>query len=81
MRLDWLSTFVLFVGTLVFGVNLLDSFLRGLSVQQVNRLVWTPRHDRVRAVPGLQATSRSPRSATGPCPACARAASAGGSWP
>ncbi|MFE3606834.1 hypothetical protein [Streptomyces goshikiensis] len=42
MRLDWLSTFVLFVGTLVFGVNLLDSFLRGLSVQQVNRLVWTP---------------------------------------
>ncbi|MFE3995959.1 hypothetical protein ACFXPW_30305 [Streptomyces goshikiensis] len=42
MRLDWLSTFVLFAGTLVFGVNLLDSFLRGLSVQQVNRLVWTP---------------------------------------
>ena len=35
MRVDWLSTFVLFV-------NLLDSFLRGLSVQQVNRLIWVP---------------------------------------
>ncbi|WP_030319951.1 hypothetical protein [Streptomyces flavochromogenes] len=42
MRLDWLSTFVLFAGTLVFGVNLLDSFLQGLSVQQINRLIWTP---------------------------------------
>ncbi|MET7744599.1 hypothetical protein [Streptomyces sp. NPDC005385] len=41
-RIDWLSTFVLFVGTLVFGVNLLDSLLRGLSVQQVNRLIWAP---------------------------------------
>lgn len=41
-RADWLSTFVLFAGTLVFGVNLLDSFLQGLSVQQVNRLIWTP---------------------------------------
>jgi hypothetical protein len=41
-RLDWLSTFVLFTGTLVFGVNLVDSFLQGLSVQQVNRLIWTP---------------------------------------
>ncbi|KOU88624.1 NADH-ubiquinone oxidoreductase [Streptomyces sp. XY58] len=42
MRLDWLSTFVLFVGTLVFGVNLLDSFLQGLTAQQTNRLIWTP---------------------------------------
>ncbi|MFE9742192.1 hypothetical protein [Streptomyces sp. NPDC006477] len=42
MRLDWLSTFVLFVGTLVFAVNLLDSFLQGLTVQQINRLIWTP---------------------------------------
>ncbi|MEU9106219.1 hypothetical protein AB0D54_18050 [Streptomyces xanthophaeus] len=42
MRLDWLTTFVLFAGTLVFGVNLLDSFLQGLSVQQTNRLIWTP---------------------------------------
>ncbi len=42
MRLDWLSTFVLFAGTLVFGINLLDSFLQGLTTQQTNRLIWTP---------------------------------------
>ncbi|MCX4751134.1 hypothetical protein OG455_37480 [Kitasatospora sp. NBC_01287] len=42
MRIGWLSTFVLFTGTLVFGVNLLDSFLQGLTAQQVNRLIWTP---------------------------------------
>lgn len=42
LQIDWLSTFVLFAGTLVFGVNLLDSFLKGLSSQQVNRLIWTP---------------------------------------
>ncbi len=42
LQIDWLSTFVLLAGTLVFGVNLLDSFIQGLSVQQVNRLIWTP---------------------------------------
>ncbi|MFE2059147.1 hypothetical protein ACFQ6U_34035 [Streptomyces sp. NPDC056465] len=41
-RIDWLSTFVLFVGTLVFGINLLGSLLQGLSAQQVDRLVWAP---------------------------------------
>ncbi|MXM65735.1 hypothetical protein GR925_20345 [Streptomyces sp. HUCO-GS316] len=41
-RVDWLSTFVLFAGTLVFAVDLLDSFLQGLSVQQINRLIWAP---------------------------------------
>jgi len=41
-RVDWLSTFVLFAGTLVFAVDLLDSFLQGLSVQQTNRLIWAP---------------------------------------
>ncbi|MER6788488.1 hypothetical protein ABT330_28410 [Streptomyces sp. NPDC000658] len=41
-RVDWLSTFVLFAGTLVFAVDLLDSFRQGLSVQQVNRLIWAP---------------------------------------
>ncbi|MGW7422257.1 hypothetical protein ACWGJB_19695 [Streptomyces sp. NPDC054813] len=41
-RIDWLSTFVLFAGTLVFGINLLDSFLHGLSVRQTNRLIWAP---------------------------------------
>jgi hypothetical protein len=42
MRIAWLSTFVLFAGTLVFGINLLDSFLQGLSTQQTNRLIWAP---------------------------------------
>ncbi|MEV6208260.1 hypothetical protein [Kitasatospora sp. NPDC051914] len=42
MRVDWLSAFVLFAGTLVFAVNLIDSFMQGLSVQQVNRLIWAP---------------------------------------
>ncbi|MFF4583278.1 hypothetical protein ACFY15_33640 [Streptomyces sp. NPDC001373] len=42
MRVAWLSAFLLFAGTLVFGVNLLNSFLQGLSIQQTNRLIWTP---------------------------------------
>ncbi|MFC4506848.1 MULTISPECIES: hypothetical protein [Streptomyces] len=42
MRVDWLGVFVLFAGTLVFAVALLDSFLQGLSVQRVNRLIWAP---------------------------------------
>jgi hypothetical protein len=41
-RVAWVSAVVLFGGTLVFGVNLLDSFLRGLTVQQQNRLIWAP---------------------------------------
>ncbi|MGW7487410.1 hypothetical protein [Streptomyces sp. NPDC054786] len=41
-RIDWLSTFVLFAGTLVFGINLLDSFLQGLTTRQMNRLIWAP---------------------------------------
>ncbi|WP_442806505.1 hypothetical protein [Streptomyces sp. NBC_01022] len=41
-RIDWLSTFLLFVGTLVFGINLLSSLLQGLSAQQVDRLIWAP---------------------------------------
>jgi hypothetical protein len=41
-RLDWLSAFVLFVGTLAFGVSLIHSFLTGLTVKEVNRMIWTP---------------------------------------
>ena len=41
-RIEWVSAVVLFGGTLVFGVNLLDSFLQGLTVQQQNRLIWAP---------------------------------------
>ncbi|WP_354644389.1 hypothetical protein [Kitasatospora camelliae] len=42
MRVDWLGAAVLFAGTLVFAVDLIDSFLQGLSVQQLNRLIWAP---------------------------------------
>jgi hypothetical protein len=41
-RIDWASTFVLFVGTLAFGVSLIHSFLNGLTTQQSNRLIWAP---------------------------------------
>ena len=41
-RADWVSAAVLFAGTLVFGVNLADSFLQGLTAQQQNRLIWAP---------------------------------------
>jgi hypothetical protein len=41
-RLEWLSTVVLFAGTLVFGINLLDSLLGDLTPAQFDRLVWSP---------------------------------------
>ena len=41
-RIEWLSAAVLFAGTIVFGVNLLDSFLQGLTAKQENRLIWAP---------------------------------------
>ncbi len=41
-RIDWLGTFVLFAGTLAFGISLAHSFLQGLSAQQVNRMIWAP---------------------------------------
>ena len=41
-RIDWLTTFVLLAGTIAFGISLADSFIEGLSGQQVNRLIWTP---------------------------------------
>jgi hypothetical protein len=41
-RLEWLSALVLFAGTLVFGINLLDSLIGDLSPAQFDRLVWSP---------------------------------------
>lgn len=41
-RLEWLSALVLFVGTLVFAINLCDSFIVGLGARAENRLVWSP---------------------------------------
>lgn len=41
-RLQWLSAVVLFAGTLVFAINLVDSFIDGLSPGVEDRLVWSP---------------------------------------
>ncbi|MFF0204246.1 hypothetical protein [Streptomyces sp. NPDC005017] len=41
-RVDWLSAFVLFAGTLVFAVDLVESFREGLNAHQVNRRIWAP---------------------------------------
>jgi hypothetical protein len=41
-RLQWLSAVVLLAGTLVFAINLVDSFIAELSPAAENRLVWSP---------------------------------------
>jgi len=41
-RLQRLSALVLFAGTLVFAINLIDSFIRELSPSAEDRLVWSP---------------------------------------
>lgn len=41
-RLQWLSAVVLFTGTLVFAINLVDSFIEGLGATAEDRLVWSP---------------------------------------
>jgi hypothetical protein len=41
-RLQWLSAVVLFAGTIVFAINLVDSFLAELSPAAANRLIWSP---------------------------------------
>jgi hypothetical protein len=41
-RIDWLSAFLLFAGTLAFGISLINAFLKGLTTQQENRLIWSP---------------------------------------
>ncbi len=40
--LQWLSAVVLFAGTLVFAINLLDSFIEDLGPTTEDRLVWSP---------------------------------------
>jgi hypothetical protein len=39
---DYLAAVVLFVGTIVFGLNLINSLLGHLTPTQENRLVWNP---------------------------------------
>jgi hypothetical protein len=41
-RLPWLSAVALFAGTLVFAINLVDSFAEGLGRAAETRLVWSP---------------------------------------
>jgi hypothetical protein len=41
-RLAWLSAAILFAGTIVFAINLVDSFVEGLSAAEEDRLVWSP---------------------------------------
>lgn len=41
-RLAWLSAAVLFTGTIVFAINLVDSFVEGLGPVEEDRLVWSP---------------------------------------
>jgi len=41
-RLQWLSAAILFAGTLVFAINLVDSFIAELSPAAFDRLVWSP---------------------------------------
>ncbi len=41
-RLQWLSAVVLFAGTCVFAIDLVDSFIEGLSPMAEDRLVWSP---------------------------------------
>lgn len=41
-RIEWMSSFALFFGTIVFGINIVDSFIGGLGAAAENRLVWSP---------------------------------------
>jgi hypothetical protein len=41
-RLEWLSAVALFAGTLVFAINLVDSFIADLGATREDRLVWSP---------------------------------------
>ena len=41
-RIEWLAAAVLFLGTLVFAVNIVDSFVEGLGAREEDRLVWSP---------------------------------------
>jgi hypothetical protein len=41
-NIDYLAAAVLFAGTLVFGINLVDSLLGNLTPTQEDRLVWNP---------------------------------------
>ncbi len=41
-QIGWLSTFIQFVGTLLFNINTFDALLPGLNWFQADLLIWTP---------------------------------------
>jgi hypothetical protein len=41
-RIEWMSSFALFFGTIVFAINIVDSFIAGLGAAAEDRLVWSP---------------------------------------
>jgi hypothetical protein len=41
-RIEWLSAAVLFAGTLIFAINIVDSFIEGLGTAGQDRLIWSP---------------------------------------
>jgi hypothetical protein len=41
-RIEWMSSFALFFGTIVFAINIVDSFIGGLGAAAEDRLVWSP---------------------------------------
>jgi hypothetical protein len=41
-RIEWMSSFALFFGTIVFAINIVDSFIEGLGAAAEDRLVWSP---------------------------------------
>jgi hypothetical protein len=41
-RIEWMSSFALFFGTIVFAINIVDSFVSGLGAAAEDRLVWSP---------------------------------------
>ncbi len=41
-RIEWMSSFALFFGTIVFAINIVDSFIQGLGPGAEDRLVWSP---------------------------------------
>jgi hypothetical protein len=41
-RIEWMSSFALFFGTIVFAINIVDSFIEGLGPVAEDRLVWSP---------------------------------------
>jgi hypothetical protein len=41
-RIEWMSAVALFLGTIVFAINIVDSFIEELSPRAADRLVWSP---------------------------------------